>query len=92
VTNPYAAPTESRLSTTDVSAIVSERNAMTRTTIVRPRTNAMTRGMRRLSWSRKSALQAVSPVTPASVPATAPSVAATLARSTSSDWTAASEE
>ena len=45
---PYAAPTESRLSSTAVSGMTIERNVASRSTNARPSTNANTHGMRAL--------------------------------------------
>jgi hypothetical protein len=72
---PYAAATESRLSTIEVAAITTDRNETNSSRNARPSTNASTSGMLRSSEAVKSTELAVERVTATSAPSTRPSVA-----------------
>ena len=82
---PYAAPTDSRFSTTALTAITSERNDTSISTNASSRTNPNTSGAAVFIWSMKSRAYAVSPVTATSVSGSDPTVAGTMSsRSASS--------
>ena len=72
---PYAAPTDSRFSTIDVIAMVSERNDSSISTKAKTTTNANTGTTAPASWSLTSFDPATCPVMGASRPSTLPSVA-----------------
>lgn len=63
--SPYAAPTDSRLKTIACSGITTERTVSSSSRNAMPSTNANTNGRCEFIAELKSAVPAVSPVTPA---------------------------
>jgi hypothetical protein len=83
---PYAAATDRQLSTIALTAITTERNATSIRANANTSTKATTSGSAALIWSAESFHWAVSPVTPASVFGSAPTVSGMIVfRSSFSD-------